>query len=749
MKVHLHTKFCFICLLTFLFHHCNHCHNDHDHERNHDPTTNHVPKEHHRHVHNEYQISEESYLQNNPSKSSVRNAVNRQIYYIHKLFSHYGESGKLTFHGFEKLLSNLGLGEVKVVDLDHDHSHSDFNHTAPDQPIPDPKVNIRHCKNFDSKNIHTTDPSPITHHQPHHHRSTGHSGGSQIIKEGEQLADPLDPNAPQYQGKKRTKKHTNHKGIVKQPEITSTPLPDESWTIMSKNEDNINKHFHAPDEEMASQHRRRKDLSSSNLNHEAHQEHKFAHAECLNVFQLLQSYGMSTNSGISALEFTYLCPALLYQIDSKACIHHPEELRMEPVDNQDSLLPVWIWGLLSITIISLLSVLGVILVPIINQVCFKYLLTFLVALAVGTLSGDALLHLMPHSQGKHDHGHHDHDHNRTHGNHESSEDLLVLYNGLWKGLTALGGIYLLFIVEHCIGLFRDHRARMGKKKWQKQKVLSGEAAVGRKLSDHKLNRRSESEWLDLKPLSGTDQPDGFSEQHNVTQLTDLDGTLGSPSKASVTPDLKSVYIHDSHSEIDSLTPNHETKTMSKKHHSNPAHHSHGHCHSNKEMQDAGITNIAWMVIMGDGMHNFSDGLAIGAAFSASITGGLSTSIAVFCHELPHELGDFAVLINAGMSVKQAIVYNLMSALLAYVGVVIGIAVGQYTHNLTQWIFAITAGMFLYVALVDMLPEMLHRPTDNRSQTKIGHFALQNAGMLCGFTIMLLIAIFEDKIVIHF
>lgn len=65
-------------------------------------------------------------------------------------------------------------------------------------------------------------------------------------------------------------------------------------------------------------------------------------------------------------------------------------------------------------------------------------------------------------------------------------------------------------------------------------------------------------------------------------------------------------------------------------------------------------------------------------------------------------GDFAVLLKAGMSVKQAIVYNLLSALMAYVGMLIGIAVGQYTHNVTSWIFAITAGMFLYVALVDMV-----------------------------------------------
>lgn len=71
-----------------------------------------------------------------------------------------------------------------------------------------------------------------------------------------------------------------------------------------------------------------------------------------------------------------------------------------------------------------------------------------------------------------------------------------------------------------------------------------------------------------------------------------------------------------------------------------------------------------------------------------------------CLFLP--VGDFAVLLKAGMTVRQAIVYNLLSALMAYFGMVIGTAVGQYTHNVTSWIFAITAGMFLYVALVDMV-----------------------------------------------
>lgn len=55
-----------------------------------------------------------------------------------------------------------------------------------------------------------------------------------------------------------------------------------------------------------------------------------------------------------------------------------------------------------------------------------------------------------------------------------------------------------------------------------------------------------------------------------------------------------------------------------------------------------------------------------------------------------------------MTVKQAIVYNLLSAMMAYIGMLIGTAVGQYANNITLWIFAITAGMFLYVALVDMV-----------------------------------------------
>jgi hypothetical protein len=69
-----------------------------------------------------------------------------------------------------------------------------------------------------------------------------------------------------------------------------------------------------------------------------------------------------------------------------------------------------------------------------------------------------------------------------------------------------------------------------------------------------------------------------------------------------------------------------------------AHHGHSHSHGHVHSAPSSLGSVAWMVIMGDGLHNLTDGLAIGAAFAGSITGGLSTTTAVFCHELPHELG---------------------------------------------------------------------------------------------------------------
>lgn len=106
-------------------------------------------------------------------------------------------------------------------------------------------------------------------------------------------------------------------------------------------------------------------------------------------------------------------------------------------------------------------------------------------------------------------------------------------------------------------------------------------------------------------------------------------------------------------------------------------------------------------------------------------------------------GDFAVLLQAGMSVKQALLFNFLSACLCYLGLAIGIAIGELSDG-SSWIFALAAGMFLYISLVDMLPEANHAAEEEMKKTgkKWLVVVLQNAGMVAGFGLVLLFTRFS-------
>ncbi|XP_076002863.1 metal cation symporter ZIP8 [Genypterus blacodes] len=168
------------------------------------------------------------------------------------------------------------------------------------------------------------------------------------------------------------------------------------------------------------------------------------------------------------------------------------------------------------------------------------------------------------------------------------------------------------------------------------------------------------------------------------------------------------------------------------------------CHWLRGRHISSIKTVAWMITLSDAVHNFIDGLAIGASFTVSVLAGFSTSTAIVCEEFPHELGDFVILLNAGMTVPQAIFFNLMSAVSCYFGLIFGILLGSsFAPNV---IFAVAGGMFLYIALADMFPEMdkIARQ-QRRTSTKIVFFLIQNAGLLTGFTIILLITLFAGNI----
>lgn len=126
-------------------------------------------------------------------------------------------------------------------------------------------------------------------------------------------------------------------------------------------------------------------------------------------------------------------------------------------------------------------------------------------------------------------------------------------------------------------------------------------------------------------------------------------------------------------------------------------------HDNLDIEPAGA-----LILVGDTVHNFVDGILIGAAFLTDIRLGIVTSIAIAAHEIPQELGDFAILLNSGFKPMQALLLNLATALAAVGGGVL--AWTALSESLLPFVLAVAAASFIYVAVADLIPG-LHKKAD--------------------------------------
>lgn len=149
------------------------------------------------------------------------------------------------------------------------------------------------------------------------------------------------------------------------------------------------------------------------------------------------------------------------------------------------------------------------------------------------------------------------------------------------------------------------------------------------------------------------------------------------------------------------------------------------------LQTAGILNLA-----ADALHNFSDGIAIGAAFASGGGLGYSTALATLLHELPHEIGDFAVLVQNGCTKWEAIGAQFATALAAFAGTAVGLLATQYA-GLEQPLLAVTAGGFVYVSCVAVMPDVLS--TGNPS---FGQGVAEVGAMCAGIALMACVALLE-------
>ena len=141
---------------------------------------------------------------------------------------------------------------------------------------------------------------------------------------------------------------------------------------------------------------------------------------------------------------------------------------------------------------------------------------------------------------------------------------------------------------------------------------------------------------------------------------------------------------------------------------------HGHHHEGDDhhhhhgFDQAQAGRGGWSVLLGDSIHNFCDGLIIAAAFLADTRLGVVTSLAIVAHEIPQEVGDYMVLLNAGLSRARALAYNAISGLAAVLGGVLGyFLVGPWTE-LFPYLLVIAASSFIYVAVADLIPQLQHR-----------------------------------------
>jgi len=158
-----------------------------------------------------------------------------------------------------------------------------------------------------------------------------------------------------------------------------------------------------------------------------------------------------------------------------------------------------------------------------------------------------------------------------------------------------------------------------------------------------------------------------------------------------------------------------------------------HCHVPEEKGH--VHPFTYSILVGDALHNFIDGLIIGASYLVSVPAGVATTLAVALHEIPQEIGDFGVLIHGGFSKGKALMLNFLSALTAVLGVIVALALSGMIESISLILVPIAAGGFIYIAGSDLIPE-LHKHSEKFGES-LGHLIVFILGILVMGLLLLL------------
>ncbi len=160
-----------------------------------------------------------------------------------------------------------------------------------------------------------------------------------------------------------------------------------------------------------------------------------------------------------------------------------------------------------------------------------------------------------------------------------------------------------------------------------------------------------------------------------------------------------------------------------------------HWHHAHSEHSEDIHSVVYLTQAGDTLHNFIDGIIIAASFFISIPVGMATTLAVIFHEIPQEIGNFAVLVHGGWSAKKALFYNFLSALASIAGALLVLVFVRAENVVPVWLTSLAASSFIYIAMSDLIPEI--NKEKNHSKSALLMFA-----MLLGMVVMALLVALE-------
>ncbi|KFB39492.1 hypothetical protein ZHAS_00006988 [Anopheles sinensis] len=368
--------------------------------------------------------------------------------------------------------------------------------------------------------------------------------------------------------------------------------------------------------------------------------------------------------------------------------HHEEKPTVDSKPPKDTFY-IWVHSLGSTLLISAAPFFILFAIPLDNTEEMQPRLKTLLAFASGGLLGDAFLHLIPHaiqphSHDGHGHGHshghdhHGHGHSHGEGEHEShGHDMRV---GLW----VLAGIIVFLAVEKFV------------------RLIKGDAGHGHSHGGHSHGGKAAPAAAETKAVTKSSPPPSPTEGKKDKK----------PSKDKKTQEVATT----------SKSKKEEAKAKGKAVRKEPK--------KESKIKIAGYLNLA-----ADFTHNFTDGLAIGASYLAGSSIGIITTITILLHEVPHEIGDFAILIKSGCSKKKAMLLQLTTAVGALAGTVLAL-LGSGSDAAESWVLPFTAGGFIYIATVSVIPELLEE------STKLWQSLKEITAMLAGVGMMVIIANFE-------